>query len=413
MIFLALRHLLARQKQTLLIFSGILLGTITYVFVAGIQLGFREYFIEQIVDNDAHIKISAHEEIINPENMTGVLFPNRQDKIFWAIPPFGKRDQNHILYPVGWFQHLDRDPRVLAYSEQLQLEVLISRGGTRTAARLIGVQPEKQKRVTHVERYMTEGTFDNLGHSGQKIIVGEALLRKLGGRVGEALFLTSGKGEAQPFRVVGSFSFGVPQVDEVMIYGALRDVQSLGAQPGRISHISVKLSQVDLARGISDEWAERSYEKVQSWDQANANFLHVFKIQDLFRAFITIGILAVAGFGIYNVLSIIVNQKRREIAILRALGYPPNDILILFLTQGLILGFLGAMIGCFLGFLLCYYLQFLDFDIGGRRGLIISFDLSIYYGAFSMAFLSSVVASVLPARAASQFTPIDIIRMEG
>jgi lipoprotein-releasing system permease protein len=413
MIFLALRHLFARKQQTLLIFSGILLGTVTYVFVAGIQLGFREYFIEQIVDNDAHLKISAHEEIITPESMADVFFPNQNNKIFWAIPPFGKRDQNHILYPVGWFNILDQDPSVLAYSEQLQMEVLISRGGSRTAARLIGVQPEKQKRVTHVERYMTEGTFEGIGNSGQKIIVGDALLKKLGGRVGETLFLTSGKGEAKPFRVVGSFSFGVPQVDEVMVYGSLRDVQALGLQPGRISHISVKLSQVDLAREMSDNLAARSYEKVQSWDQANANFLHVFKIQDLFRAFITIGILAVAGFGIYNVLSIIVNQKRREIAILRALGYPPRDILILFLTQGLILGFFGAIVGCFLGFLLCYYLQFLDFGFAGRRGLIISFDLSIYYGAFFMAFLSSIVASVLPARAASQFTPIDIIRMEG
>ena len=413
MIFLALRHLFSRKKQTLLIFSGILLGTITYVFIAGIQLGFREFFIEQIVDNDAHLKISAHEEVITPENMTGLFFPQLENKIFWAIPPFGKRDQNHILYPVGWFNFLDRDPRVLAYSEQLQTEVLISRGGSRTSARLIGVQPEKQKRVTHIENYLTEGSFDSIGNSGQKIVVGEALLKKLGGRVGETLFLTSGRGEPKPFRVVGSFSFGVPQVDEVIIYGSLRDGQALSGNSGRISHISVKLSQVEAARQMSDELAERSYEKVQSWDQANANFLHVFKIQDLFRAFITIGILAVAGFGIYNVLSIIVNQKRREIAILRALGYPPRDILILFLTQGLILGFFGALLGCLLGFVLCYYLQFLDFDFGGRRGLIVSFDFSIYYGGFLMAFTSSVIASVLPARAASQFTPIDIIRMEG
>lgn len=413
MIFLALRHLMARKQQTLLIFSGILLGTITYIFISGMQLGFREYFVEQIVDNDAHIKITAHEEVINPENMTDLFFPEKNINVHWAIPPFGKRDQNHIIYPAGWFEKLNKDPRIMSHSEQLQIEVLASRGGIKTGAHFVGLQPEKQRRVTHIDNYMIEGSFDAIGNSGQKIVIGTGLLKKMGGRLGETLFLSSGLGEPKPFRIVGVFEFGIPHIDDLMVYGSLRDVQALNASPGRISHIAVKLYDVTQARMVSEEYGKTSYEKIQSWDQANANVLQVFRMQDLFRNLITIGILAVAGFGIYNVLSIIVNQKRREIAILRALGYPPQDILVLFLTQGLILGFVGAIVGCFLGYLLCYYIQTLDFGFSRGRGMTMSFDPSIYYGGFLMAFTSSIIASVIPARAASRFTPIDIIRMEG
>ncbi|OFZ19500.1 MAG: hypothetical protein A2Z20_02935 [Bdellovibrionales bacterium RBG_16_40_8] len=96
-----------------------------------------------------------------------------------------------------------------------------------------------------------------------------------------------------------------------------------------------------------------------------------------------------------------------------SLGYPPRDILNLFLIQGVILGFSGAVLGLFVGFFLCVYMGSLDFDMMGQKGLLVSYNPSIYIGAFLMAFISSIMASILPARTASRMTPIDIIRMEG
>ena len=128
----------------------------------------------------------------------------------------------------------------------------------------------------------------------------------------------------------------------------------------------------------------------------------------------TVSILIVAGFGIYNILSMAVNHKRREIAILRSMGYEARDITRLFLIQGVILGALGGIVGCILGYGLCEVLAHIptaDRGLGGNHMIIVFFP-GIYVRGFLLAFLSSAVASFLPARAAGKMSPIEIIRSE-
>jgi lipoprotein-releasing system permease protein len=95
---------------------------------------------------------------------------------------------------------------------------------------------------------------------------------------------------------------------------------------------------------LATAWANFGPEKVESWDQINANVFDVFRIQDAIR-FLSIGaIMVVAGFGIYNVLNMMVIQKRRDIAILRSMGYSTREIISLFFTQGFLLGITGVAI---------------------------------------------------------------------
>jgi lipoprotein-releasing system permease protein len=129
----------------------------------------------------------------------------------------------------------------------------------------------------------------------------------------------------------------------------------------------------------------------------------------------TVSILIVAGFGIYNILNMSVTQKRREIAILRSIGYEPLDILRLFFVQGLILGALGGLIGIALGYGLCSYLATIQVSPArmiGSGTTMMSFAPKIYLRAFFLAFGSAGLAGLLPARSAGKLTPIDIIRSE-
>ena len=128
----------------------------------------------------------------------------------------------------------------------------------------------------------------------------------------------------------------------------------------------------------------------------------------------TISILIVAGFGIYNILTMAVNQKRKEIAILRSIGFESLDIVILFLTQGIILGALGGLFGCLVGYGVCEVMARIPVANRGLGGnhMIIAFFPGIYVRGFLLAFVSSSLASFLPARAAGKMTPIDIIRSE-
>ena len=123
-----------------------------------------------------------------------------------------------------------------------------------------------------------------------------------------------------------------------------------------------------------------------------------------------------AAFGIYNILNVMVMQKRGEIAILRSMGFEQGDIERLFLVQGLILGTLGGFGGMALGTLLCLYLQTIRIGAAGVitvDHLLIAWLPVNYLIGFLLAFLSGIVAGYFPARSAGRLSPIDILRTEG
>src|SRR5690606_31336305 len=157
------------------------------------------------------------------------------------------------------------------------------------------------------------------------------------------------------------------------------------------------------AAAIADNWQSISTDKVRSWDQINANFFSVFKIQNAMRYIIIAIVLIIAGFGIYNVLNMTVTQKQKEIAILRSMGYDTWDIILLFFSQGFVLGIVGGLIGILVGYWICLYLQPVRFGggpLGGAGYLHIALDAGIYIRAVGLALISASFASILPARAA-------------
>lgn len=413
MFFLAVRHLLSRKRQTLLTLVGIVLGTAAYIAISGMMLGFQSFIIDQLVNNDAHIRISAREDIITEHSLDETFF-GENALVNWRAPPSGRRDNAYILYPRGWLDRLEASPEVAAYSQQIVAQVIATRAKVTTAARLIGSDPSLQSQVTNIQKYVIKGNFQDIGSSGNRIIAGDGLLRKLGATVPETIFLSAGKGRIEPFKIVGSFHLGVKGIDDTTIFGSLTDTQKLNSTPSRITDIAVRLHDVERAREVASSWNIISEEKVQSWDQANEGIMSVFRTQDIVRNSMTISILIVAGFGIYNILNMAVTHKRREIAILRSMGYESKDIVYLFLIQGLILGALGGVVGLVMGYGICQVMAAIPISSRelGDNHLIIVYFPGIYIRGFLLAFFSASIASFLPARAAGRMTPIDIIRSE-
>lgn len=405
--FLAVRFMTARKKQTLLTLCGVLLGTSAFVTFSGIMTGFQSYIIDQLVNNDAHIKISWREEFLTEHMLDAAYFPDMQH-VFWISPPSGRKDNVRIIDPAGWFSRLEHDPRVFAYVPQYKAQALVRVGKALQNISLVGTDVEKQVLVTNIERDMKQGKFKEISAAGNRLIAGDDLLKSIGARVGNTVLISAG-GPATPFKVIGSFHSGIKLIDQTTAYSALADVQRLAGAPSLVTHISIRLTDVEMSRSLAEDWQFLSIDKVESWDQANASILSVFSLQNFIRSFVTISIMVVASFGIYNVLSILVNQKRKDIGVLRSMGYTKNDIARLFLIQGLSLGIIGGTLGLAGGFLICSYIQSLR--IGGFIDQMhISFSPKVYIGALLMAMVASVASSFFPARAAGSLSPIDILR---
>jgi lipoprotein-releasing system permease protein len=414
MMFLSLRHLLARKKQSILILLGITIGTAAYVAISGMMLGFQSYMLEQLVNNEAHIRISSREDILTAEEMSA--YPSAKH-VFWLIPPSGRKDSSRIEYPLGWFNKLDRDPDVAAYSPQVVSQVIFSQAKVTKAGRIIGSQYERQIKVTNIQNYMKQGSFKDMGNSGNRIIIGTKLMEQLGTRLSETILISTGSEAPQAFKIVGAFETGIKNIDEGTAFMSLVDAQKLRGTPSEITDIAVKLYNPDLAQIKTDDWKLTARDKVLAWQESSASVLSVFKTQDIVRNSMTIAIIVVAGFGIYNILSILVNQKKRDIAILRSMGFTPNDIVRLFFNQGLVLGLIGGVIGLFAGNLICHIMAQIEVVPGRMSGpgntMIISFESIIYIKAFAIAMISSIFSSIIPAREAGKMEPMEIIRSGG
>jgi lipoprotein-releasing system permease protein len=413
--FLAIRYLLSRKRQTILTLVGITLGTAGYVTISGIMLGFQTYLLDQFINSDCHVRIQARDEPIDEKFVRETLF-EEHSKIQWIAPPSGRRGEDNIENVPAWTDRLDRDPRVEAYALQLQYPVLTQFAKVTTSTQLIGMNPGDFLRVSKIEPYVTHGSFQNLARGAYQVMVGEDLLTKLGARIGDSIQLSLGQKGSQAFKIIGTFRFGMRNKDEGTIYARLADVQTLNRSPSKVSSIAVRLIDSDLSLPFALESSQKSKELVQSWEQINESTLSVFKTQDIVRYSMTIAILVVAGFGIFNVLSMTVSQKQKEIAILRSIGYEPNDITGLFLTQGTILGFIGGALGLLIGYGTCLLLSRVEVSPGRAMGMgrmLIDFGPRSYFIAFSIAFFSSTLSSFIPARAAGKMEPMDIMRAEG
>jgi lipoprotein-releasing system permease protein len=414
MIFLSLKHLLSRKKQSLLILFGIVIGTAAYVSISGMMLGFQGKLMDQLVNNDAHIRISAREDVLTANEMNSFADSLH---VFWHIPPSGRKDSAKINYPLGWIERLSKDPEVIGYSPQVNLNVIFNRANLSLAGRMVGSDPYRQIRVTNIQNYMTEGKFTDIGNSGNRIVVGRELLVKLGTRLSETLLISAGKNAPMPFKIVGVFETGIKAIDQSTVFSALADAQSLRGFPSEITDIAVKVRNPFDVQEKVNQWRITANDKILSWQEASASILSVFKTQDIVRNGMTISIIVVAGFGIYNILSILVTQKRRDIAILRSMGFTPKDVMLLFFNQGLILGLLGGLLGLVVGYLLCLLIG--SIPIAGGHGvstsnyMYVTYSVSIYLKAFFIALASATASSLWPSWYASKLDPIDIIREGG
>jgi len=416
MIFLAIRYLFERKRQTLLTLLGVFFGTMAYVSVSGFFLGFQGFIVEQLVNNLAQIHIQARQDYLTEHQLDESFYDKTFKHVFWVTPPSGVEGYIEVQNPQSWYERLRADPRVEAFSPLLMAPALFTLSKISVSANLIGCNPEQQAKVTSIADYMIDGKFTDIATGGNRMILGDELMKRLGVGINQTVLVSVGVHEAVPFKVIGRFMSGNRGAD-LQAYGALSDVQRVNRTPNIVNEIGVRLKDYSQAAAIATNWSKIAPERTESWDQQNANIFSVFKIQTTLRFAMILTVLIVAGFGMYNVLNMTVNQKRQDIAILHSMGYDTFDIVMLFFSQGLIIGICGSILGLICGYFLCLYLQTIPFMPVSQSNpsghLHISLSLSIYVQAILWGNFSVSIASILPARAAGKLTPIEIIRSGG
>ncbi|WP_448584644.1 ABC transporter permease [Thermocrinis sp.] len=401
--FLALKLLFERKRQTIVSFLGVGIGVSAFVVMSSLMLGFQSYFIQQVIDLEPHIRIKPKETLAE-----------RIKEKFSVILGLKPKEKEKIL---GWrdlMTKLEEHPEVVGLAPHLVSRGIVRYGIKEKPVNLIGIDPDREPRASIIERFLKYGNIQAIQNRRDGVILGILVARSLGiEEVGQKVLLVAPNGETLTLRVVDIFESGITNLDDTRVYLNINTLQAILGKEGQVNEIIIKLRDPEKAERVAKALSLTIDYEVESWQKAYRNFLSIFKIQNVITYMIVFAILLVSAFGIFNIIMMTVLEKKKDIAILMAMGYSRGDILLIFLFQGVIVGIIGAVLGSIIGYGLQEYLESVRLDVEGlirTPGFVLyrSFSLYIYGAIFSILF--SVLASLYPSYKASKLNPVDIFR---
>ena len=406
---IAVKHLLARKRQSLVSLLGIVLGVAFFLTISSLMQGSEKDFIRRLIDNMPHIIVT--DTYRNPRlQPVERLYNNKGAIEVRSVKPVtetrGIRGYEQVV------DYLRTLPGVEA-SPMLAGQGVLSFAGKNIAVELDGLIPEDIQDVVSIQDYMVSGSINDLIANPNGIVLGEELLRTFSLERGNNITVTAPTGQVRTFKILGVFRTGTSEHDLGRGFVSLKRMQALMNRPHRANSIIVKLPDPYRARAIAADLESRFSYKSISWQEASEDIMSTLAIRNIIMYSVVSSVLIVAAFGIYNVISTVVMEKHRDIAILKSMGFLARDIQRIFVIQGLVLGIVGSLLGLPLGSALMYALMQVEFKPpGSTEPIVMPLDWGWLQFAFASGFALSaaLIAAYLPARKGSRVQPVDILR---
>ena len=416
-IFVGLRYLRAKRRtrtislNTFISITGITLGVAALIGTLGIMTGFKEDMQAKILGTTSHVVVQA-------------------------------RGQQTMAGYSDLIQQVEDVPGVVAATPYIFKQVLLtSKAGVRGVA-LRGIDPNKEPEVTEMTKNVKSGTVQDLAvqppptpasadtptQTDRKpgIIVGKELAMRLGVIVGNRINVVSPVGsisalgmtpKIRPFQVVGLFESGMYEYDASLAYISLEEAQRFFSLGKTATGLEVKVEDVFTADAVANRIAARlgTEYMARDWMLLNRNLFSALRLEKTMMFLLLVLITLVASFNIVGTLTMIVNEKQREIAILKAMGATPQAIMRIFMLNGVVIGLTGTAIGIPLGYTFLYLIEnYWTFD---QTVYFIS-HIPVHVKALDVvlvscsAILISFAATLYPSWQAAKLAPVSALRYE-
>lgn len=407
-------HLTSRKRQTIVSMLGVTFGITVFIFQAGVITGLQDFFIEKTINSTAHIHIYQDKNQKSPPVLEDVYSAS---ETWISVPNIkSKNELPKLKRGLQIMEILESYPEVTGVSPSLSTQAIFKIGVADVSGIINGVNIRKEDQLFDLEEDMVSGSIIRLETVNNGIILGSGLSESLGTTLNDNITIVSPGGVALQMKVVGIIDTGLQELDNSRAYSSIRNAQKLMNVTGSyITDINIKLEDVDQAGTLANEFQSRFGYTAEDWKEANEGIFSVFRIQNIVTYLVIISILLVSGFGIFNILSMMIYEKMNDIAILKSIGYTDIDIRNVFLSEALIIGFLGGLIGLVIGFVISWITSAIPTNIEGiisSEYLNINFDPLFYLLAFLFGLVATGIAGYLPARKASKIDPINIIRSQ-
>ncbi len=332
-----------------------------------------------------------------------------------------------------------KTPGVVGVAPYVESQAMVGHGLDLSGATLRGVLPALEPQVSDIGRYLTSGSMHDLAPGSQHIVLGSMLASIIQARVGDELtvLIPQFKGgvdaplQFQPrmrtFTITGIFQADVQEHDSALALVSLQDASDLLGANGLPTGLRLKFADIFSAPVLAPQVAARigGGFTVSDWSQEHASYFRAVRIEKTMMSLILLLVVAVAVFNIVAALVMVVNEKRTDIAILRTVGLTPRSVVAVFMTQGILIGWFGTLLGVTLGLALAFNVETIVPALEQALGVRIM-DPAVYViskipsevhwdqviAIASIALVLTVMSTIYPALRGARTAPADALRYE-
>jgi lipoprotein-releasing system permease protein len=354
-------HLLSKPKQTLVAMLGVTFGIGMFIALISLMTGLNEFTEEITMTSSPDIRI--YNDITQErKSLIETEYPNALTQVHHQKP---KRASARLRNAFQIIDFVQKNPMVQGIAPLLNSQVFYNFGPIQLNGQIAGVDILEEDKLFGISEKMKEGKIENLLTTSDGIIMGSGLAKKLNVHLNDRIVITTPDGALFTMKIVGIFQMGLGMIDNIKSYANLKTVQKILQQDGSyITDINIKLFDNKLAKTYAIELQQKLGYKAEDWETANATFLTGTIVRNTITYAVSITLLIVAGFGIYNILNMTIYNKMKDIAILKATGFKSIDVRNIFMIQSLVIGVLGSLMGLMLGFLLSFLISLAPFNGG-------------------------------------------------
>lgn len=409
---ISVTHLLARRKQSLIAGLGVTFGIMMFISLVSFMTGLNELLDGLILNRTPHIRLyneirASDQQPVEkvPEWMGGLNYIS-------SIKPKDVREEIYNSMPI--MRALDQDSRVVGYSPKVSTQVFYTAGEIELNGVIDGIDILQEDRLFRIGDYIVKGEMRDLMTVNNSVILGAGLAKKMMVDIGDVVQTVTAKGDFQSLKVVGIYQSGLADVDNIQSFSTIGTVQKIkGKSSSYITDINIKLTDLNQAPSIAKEFHKTFNADAIDIQTANAQFETGTDIRNIITYAVSITLLIVAGFGIYNILNMMIYEKMDDIAILKATGFSGTDVQWVFIFQALIIGIAGGILGLIFGFLISLVISHTPFETQALptiKTFPVNFEEKFYGIGIVFALVTTYFAGYFPSRKAGKIDPVEIIR---
>ena len=409
---IAKTHLLTKIKQTSTAALGVTFGIGAYITLVCFMTGLNTMLDDLILNQTPHIHV--YNEIAPSKKQPISIYDNVNESfnIVHSIKPKLSQKKIHNALPI--IKYLEDNNNVRGVVPQIKTQIFYVAGSIELGGNLTGINAVDEARLFNMGDYIVEGSAEDLQNTDNSILLGIGIAKKMSLKVGDRVQISPINGGIFPLKIVGLYQSGIADLDAIQSFTNIKTVQRiLGEANNYITDINVKLYDIEQAMPLSKKIEQQFNLTAIDIKTANAQFETGTTIRNLITYAVSITLLIVAGFGIYNILNMLIYEKMNDIAILKATGFSGLDVQLIFMSQAMIIGFVGGILGLLIGYGLVSLIDTLPFQTEALPTIEtypINMDPMFFIIGFLFAMFSTFLAGYLPSKKAKKIDPVKIIR---